>query len=112
MECVFCQIAQGKIPVDIVYYNDRSVAFRARDAEAPVHLIVAPKQHTLMGDFAVVEMPSMIDLVNTIVASLKLTSGYRLVINQGVDAGQTVEHLHMHLLAGRSLGDICTEFRS
>lgn len=102
---LFTKIINREIPGDIVYEDDRVVAFRDIDPKAPVHIIIVPRA----------EIPGLADLpdegdhlgilnaAKTIAEQQGLTNGYRLVINQGEEAGQTVPHLHAHLLGGRKL---------
>ena len=106
-DTLFSKIISREIPADIVYEDDRCLAFRDITPQAPVHILVIPKKPipslaevspddgTLLGHLLLT--------VNTIAASEGLTNGYRTVINTGTDGGQTVYHLHVHLLGGRSL---------
>jgi histidine triad (HIT) family protein len=107
-DCIFCKIIDGKLPSDIVYRDERIIAFRDINPIAPVHLLIIPRKH----------IPSIRDLKDndlpilgqmTVVAN-KLArdegiadGGYRLILNCGPEAGQTVFHIHMHLLGGRTL---------
>ena len=105
--CLFCRIVAGEIPADIVRESDRTVAFRDINPQAPVHVLVVPRGHrpnaaaladadpvlagTLLGDAAAV-------------AEQEGLSDYRLVLNTGPHAGQSVFHVHVHVLGGRDLG--------
>ena len=106
--CIFCKIIDGELPSDIVYRDERVIGFRDINPIAPVHLLIIPRKH----------IPSIRDLSDddlsllshmTVVAN-KLADdegiangGYRLIINCGPEAGQTVFHIHMHVLGGRTL---------
>ncbi|PIP24146.1 MAG: histidine triad nucleotide-binding protein [Candidatus Nealsonbacteria bacterium CG02_land_8_20_14_3_00_37_10] len=107
-ECIFCKIVKKEIPADIVYENDRVVAFKNINPVAPVHVLIIPKFHipslnhlgledkTLMGELILV--------AQKIAREQGVDkSGYRLVLNMGKDAGQTVDHLHLHLIGGEKL---------
>ncbi|MDX2066433.1 MAG: histidine triad nucleotide-binding protein [Fimbriimonadaceae bacterium] len=105
MPTLFTRIIQREIPAEIVYEDDHVVAFRDIDPKAPVHLLLVPRAE-ISGVADVPETGDHQHLLNAarrIAEQLDLRDGYRLVINQGEHAGQTVPHLHMHLLAGRPL---------
>lgn len=108
MDCLFCKIASGAIPVERVYEDERMVAFPDINPQAPVHVLVIPKQHIPSHAHAAAgdaEMMGHLLWAAAEVARKKgLTKGYRLVINSGADAGQTVDHLHLHVLGGRPMG--------
>jgi histidine triad (HIT) family protein len=102
--CVFCKIIRKEIPSQVVYEDDRTLAFHDIHPAAPVHILVVPKSHLE----TVAEVPSGDPLVSVLVeraaaiaAQWGLREGYRLVINTGDNGGQTVYHLHLHLLGGR-----------
>ena len=107
-KCVFCDIVQGKIPADRVYEDDLIIAFNDIAPQAPVHVLIIPKEH-LTGLKQLTDRHA--DLLNSIhQAVLKISRdksvydcGFRLVVNSGPDAGQAVDHLHYHLLGGRKL---------
>lgn len=105
---IFKRIIDGEIPADIVYEDERCLAFRDINAQAPVHVLIIPRQeiasidHLEEADEAVVG--HLFTAARKIAAQLGLADGYRTVINCGRDAGQTVDHLHVHLLGGRALG--------
>lgn len=104
MATLFTKIIAGEIPADIVYQDEHCVAFRDINPQAPVHVLIVPRAEIP----GVADVPATGDHQHLLNAARKiaeqegLTSGYRLVINQGVEAGQTVDHLHVHLLGGRA----------
>jgi histidine triad (HIT) family protein len=104
--CLFCKIVQGAIPCDKLFEDDEVLAFRDISPEAPVHFLVIPKQH-INGPAAVtVEDEQIIGKMMRIgneVAKQEGIENFRLVFNNGEQAGQTVFHIHMHVLGGRSL---------
>ena len=106
-DTLFSKIIRREIPADIVYEDDRCLAFRDITPQAPVHILVIPKKpipslaDASQDDLAM--LGHLLLTVSTIAASEGLTNGYRTVINTGIDGGQTVYHLHVHLLGGRSL---------
>ncbi len=107
--CVFCQIVQGNADATILHRDRRLVAFRDIHPVAPIHILVVPIQHvsSLNEADAADEslLGAMIQLARQLAAREKLgQTGYRLVINTGADAGQSVLHVHLHLLGGRRMG--------
>lgn len=108
MKCLFCDIAAGTIPSEIVFETDDVLAFRDINPAAPVHVLVIPKEH-IDGVDAVDETHT--DLLGRLMlAAVEISKsegvagkGFRLVINQGREGGQSVGHLHVHLLAGRQM---------
>ena len=108
MDCIFCKIAAGQIPAQLIYEDSRVIAFRDIKPEARVHVLLVPRKHiervsdlSSDDDFQLV---SEIHRVAIKIASNEgLSSGFRLVTNSGPDAGQTVNHLHYHLLGGRRM---------
>ena len=107
-DCIFCKIVEGQIPADKVYEDDKVLAFRDIEPEAPVHIVIIPKKHIISlneVDKEELEVISHILLVTKNIASENgiAKTGYRLVNNCGTDGGQTVSHLHFHLLGGRNL---------
>ncbi len=109
MDCLFCKIAAGEIPSNKVYEDDKVLAFYDIEPKAPVHVLIIPKTH-LAGVRDVTADNSAIvahifAVILRIAAELGVTD-YRIVTNNGADAGQTVGHLHFHLLAGRVLGEM------
>jgi histidine triad (HIT) family protein len=103
--CVFCKIARGELPAAIVGQNDQALAFRDLDAKAPVHVLVIPRKHVASLEAA--DDPAMLGEVLALAAEVArtegLSGGYRVVINTGPDGGQTVHHLHAHVLGGRNM---------
>jgi histidine triad (HIT) family protein len=105
MATLFTKIIQREIPADIVYEDEHVVAFRDIDPKAPTHIVIVPRQE-IPGLATLPETGDHLAILNaakTIAEQQGLTGGYRLVINQGEDAGQSVPHLHAHLLGGRKL---------
>ncbi len=106
-ECIFCQIASGEIQSEILYQDEKFLIIRDVNPCAPVHLLIIPKEHIesidAVNEFA--EVGAMLKLAVTMSRELGINeTGYRLVINTGAAGGQSVEHLHIHLLGGRNLG--------
>ncbi|MCW5937138.1 MAG: histidine triad nucleotide-binding protein [Fimbriimonadaceae bacterium] len=105
MATLFTKIIAREIPADIVYEDDHVVAFRDIDPKAPVHVLIVPRQE-IAGLAEVPEEGDHLYLLNAarkVAEILEIENGYRLVINQGEHAGQTVPHLHAHLLGGRPM---------
>lgn len=104
--CIFCKIIDGKIPAGKVSEDDYSISIKDVNPQAPTHILVIPKNH--FANLTEVEDKEMLGNlfmhVQRIVKSEKLNNGFRAVVNTGVEGGQTVDHLHIHVLAGRSLG--------
>ena len=110
-DCIFCKINNREIKSPIPYSNNTSFAIKDIAPKAPIHFLIIPKIHlTNFTDFADQDFDSMKDmfkLASEIVKQENIShTGYRLVINQGSDAGQQVPHLHLHLLAGIQLGEM------
>lgn len=107
MECIFCKIASGEIPAKKLYEDELAVAFADIDPKAPVHVLVIPKRHVASLAELGAQDEALIGHLQLVAAQLareqKLEDGYRVVINTGPEGGQTVEHLHLHLLGGRSM---------
>ena len=102
-DCIFCKIAAGEIPSTVVYEDDRVIAFDDLNPQMPVHTLIIPKEHYAnIGDDVPDELLGYV--FNTVkkVASIKgiAESGYRVIVNTGSDAQQTVHHLHVHVLGG------------
>jgi histidine triad (HIT) family protein len=107
-ETIFSKIIRREIPADIVYEDDLVLAFKDVNPQAPVHILVIPKKpipkladaespdHALLGHLLLT--------VKRVAQQVGLDNGYRVVINTGADGGQTVDHLHLHILGGRHLG--------
>lgn len=107
MDCIFCKIVKGEIPSTKVYEDDLMLAFRDLDPQAPVHILMIPKEHIASVDEITEENASVVANIfataKKIAAAEGLENGYRIVNNCGEDGGQTVKHLHFHLLGGRSM---------
>lgn len=108
MDCIFCKIASGEIPAEIVYENEHVVAFKDIAPEAPVHIVVIPKKHyTNIIDMDETELSSVLEIHKAIRKIAEDTGiaedGFRIVNNCNEQGGQTVFHLHYHLLGGRNL---------
>ena len=106
-DCIFCKIASGDIPSNKVYEDDQILAFYDLDPQAPVHVLVIPKKHLDSLSAATEEDAPLLShillKVKDIAAELGLENGYRVVINTGDDGGQTVKHLHVHILGRRAM---------
>jgi histidine triad (HIT) family protein len=106
-DCLFCRIVRGEIPAQIVAETDDCVAFRDVDPQAPVHVLVVPREH--VASLSDAQDPAMVGRLALLAARIAddagiAQSGYRTVINTNGDAGQTVPHIHLHLLGGRHMG--------
>jgi histidine triad (HIT) family protein len=105
MPTLFTKIINREIPADIVYEDDHVIAFRDIDPKAPTHIVIATK-HEIQGLATLPETGDHTHILNAakkIAEKLNLENGYRLVINQGEDGGQSIDHLHAHLLGGRKM---------
>ncbi len=107
-ECLFCRIVAGDIPADIVYENDRLLAFRDISPQAPIHILLIPREHiATINDLD----EAHADIIGQLFLAAKAIArnegiaddGYRVVMNCNAGAGQTVFHLHLHLLGGRQM---------
>jgi len=107
-DTIFSKIIRREIPADIIYEDDLCLAFRDITPQAPVHILVIPKKPIPQIELAESEDHALLGhlllTVKRVAAQVGLTNGYRVVINNGVDGGQTVNHLHLHILGGRQLG--------
>jgi histidine triad (HIT) family protein len=107
MSCLFCKIIDGSIPSTNVYEDDRCVAFADIHPHAPVHVLIVPRKHIRsLAEAAGEDVPllgHLLWVVAEIARQKGLRGGYRTTINTGDDGGQTVEHLHLHLLGGRTM---------
>ncbi|MEO7043605.1 MAG: histidine triad nucleotide-binding protein [Gemmatimonadaceae bacterium] len=103
--CIFCRIVRGDIPADIVATSAEAVAFRDLDPKAPVHVLVIPKKHigSLDDSPDPAVLGEVLALATTVARTEGLGGGYRVVFNTGPDGGQTVGHLHAHVLGGRHM---------
>ena len=109
MDCLFCKIINGEIPSDKVYENDKVYAFRDIAPQAPIHVVIVPKTHIASANDITADNSSAVaniyEAIPEIAKSLGISkSGYRIVNNCGMDAGQTVFHIHFHLLGGETGG--------
>ena len=107
MDCLFCAIAAGDIPSTKVYEDDSILAFRDIAPQAPTHILVIPKTHITGVSAITAEHIALIGHIFAVIPEIArqegLENGYRIVSNCGPDAGQTVNHLHFHILGGRPL---------
>lgn len=106
--CIFCSIAEGKIPSDKVYEDDKVLAFKDINPEAPIHVLIIPKVH--IGSINELEEVHKELIGHVFITAKRLAKelginegGYRIVSNCGENGGQTVQHIHFHMLGGRSL---------
>ena len=108
MDCVFCKIINGDIPSTKVFEDDSVLAFKDINPNAPVHVLVIPKKHIDSIDSVcennIEDVSAVIARIPKIAKLCGLTNGYRVITNVGEDGGQTVGHIHFHILAGRNLG--------
>ena len=106
-DCLFCKIVKGDIPSTKVYEDEVVYAFRDINPQAPTHILVIPKAHlSSVNDVNIVNsavVARIFEVIPQIAAAEGLTGGYRVVSNCGADAGQTVHHLHFHILGGKEL---------
>lgn len=105
-DCIFCKIVAGEIPASVVYETDNVLAFRDLNPQAPTHILIIPKKHiATVNDIAPedAQITGELFLAAKAIAAQEglVESGYRLTMNCGGDAGQTVFHIHLHMLAGR-----------
>jgi histidine triad (HIT) family protein len=107
VDCLFCNIIAGKIPAKKVYEDDRTFAFEDLRPQAPTHVLIIPKKHIVGLDQAMEADADIIGYCQLVAAKIarerQITNGFRTVYNVGPDAGQTVFHLHLHLLGGRKM---------
>lgn len=108
-DCLFCKIAAGEIPSTKVYEDETVLAFRDINPQAPVHILVIPKIHIASAAEVNEENADAVSAcfmaISKIAKQEKLDSGFRVISNVGEDAGQTVKHLHFHILAGVNMGE-------
>jgi histidine triad (HIT) family protein len=107
-DCVFCRIGRGEIPADIVYKDDEVVAFRDINPQGPVHVVIIPVEHIPGIKEAEERHQGLVGKLMLVAARIAqdegiADSGYRLVVNQGREAGQSVDHLHVHVIGGRAM---------
>ena len=105
-DCLFCRIVAGEVPADVVGQDERVMAFRDVTPQAPVHVLVVPREHHAdVATLAVADPDALVALVRmgAQIAQDEVGGQFRLVFNSGPDAGQSVYHVHGHVLGGRSL---------
>lgn len=106
-DCLFCKIAAGEIPVDVVLETDSALAFRDIDPQAPTHVLVIPREHFADANALAQRNPGLagevLALATKVAEHEGLDAGYRIVTNTGPDGGQSVDHIHLHVLGGRPL---------
>lgn len=107
-DCVFCKIINGEIKSEKIYEDENCIIIKDVYPIAPIHLLMIPKNHYAKLEEASVseamELAFMLNKLSQIKNDLGLKNGYRIIINQGDDAGQSVHHLHLHILGGKKLG--------
>ncbi len=107
--CLFCKIIAGEIPSSKVYEDEKVLAFRDINPQAPVHILVVPKEHVVsaadISEKNSALVASCFEAISRIAKQEGLESGFRVINNCGEDGGQTVPHLHFHILAGTKLGE-------
>ena len=107
-DCLFCKFAKGEIPVNKVYEDEDFIVIRDINPQAKNHFLAIPKTHfKLLSEMTEDDaelLKRILKKIPTLEKELELTNGYRLVIKQGDDAGQTVPHLHIHILSGQKMG--------
>jgi histidine triad (HIT) family protein len=107
MDCIFCKIAAGEIPTTAVYQDQLAYAFGDINPKAPVHILIIPREHIGSLAEAGAEHRTLLGHLMRAAAEIArqkgLAKGYRVVINSGADGGQTVDHLHLHLMGGRQM---------
>ena len=108
MNCLFCRIVAGETPADVIYKDERCLAFRDTNPQSPVHVLVVPRDHLDSLDDAAQKDEAPLGHLLRVAARVAneqglSESGYRTVINTGAGAGQSVFHLHLHVLGGRQL---------
>jgi histidine triad (HIT) family protein len=108
MKCLFCKIIDQEIPAKIIYEDDKVVAFNDINPQAPVHILIIPRQHIATSNDLQPEHEELVGHIVTVAQKLAkqleiAESGYRIVMNCNSDGGQAVYHLHLHLLGGRKL---------
>ncbi len=108
MSCIFCQIAAGEIESEIVYEDEQVVAFRDTNPQAPVHILIIPREHIPSIEEASAADTELLGHCSLVAAQIArrediAEDGYRLLTNVGPDGGQSVDHMHFHLLGGRPM---------
>lgn len=107
-DCLFCQIVEGKIPSTKVHETETVLAFEDINPGAPTHVLVIPKEHIVSAHELTTEygplLADMFEVMRTVADSAEIESGYRIVTNIGKGAGQSVFHIHFHVMGGRPMG--------
>lgn len=108
MDCIFCKIVNGEIPSNKAYEDDKVLAFYDLEPQAPVHILIIPKEHIASAADITAENSAVISHIFEVAAIIAkekgLDNGFRIVNNCGDSAGQTVKHIHFHLMGGRDFG--------
>ncbi len=108
-DCLFCKIIAGEIPCSKVYEDEKVFAFRDINPQAPVHVLIVPRKHIACADDIKScnsgSVKAVFEAVPKIAAEEGLSNGYRIINNCGEDGGQTVKHIHFHLLGGKKMGE-------
>ena len=107
-DCIFCKIAAGEIPSTVVFEDDDVIAIEDLNPQAPVHVLVMPKAHhdNIVDDVPADTLAAMVNAISEVVSAKGLGErGFRVIANTGADAGQTVNHLHLHVLGGKPMGE-------
>lgn len=108
MNCIFCKIAKGEIPSNKAYEDDKVLAFYDLEPQAPVHILIIPKEHIAscaeISESNSAVIAHIFEVAAKLGNELGLENGYRIVNNCGADGGQTVHHLHFHFMGGRQFG--------
>ena len=107
MDCIFCKIINGEIPSSLIYEDDQVIAFKDINPQAPVHYLVIPKEHIKSADYITEENKGLIGHIIFVASKIAkeegLEDGYRIINNCGGDGGQTVDHIHFHVLGKRKM---------
>ena len=107
MDCIFCMIAEGKIPSTKVYEDDSVLAFRDINPQTPVHVLVIPKAHIASADEITADNSDVVahifEVIPKIAKEEGLANGYRVITNIGPDGAQSVHHMHFHIMGGKKL---------
>lgn len=107
MSCLFCKIIAGEIPSSKVYEDEKVYAFRDINPQAPVHVLVVPREHIESADAVCADnaqsVAAVFEAIPRVAAACGLTNGYRVITNVGEDGCQTVKHIHFHVLGGEKL---------
>jgi histidine triad (HIT) family protein len=108
--CIFCKIINGEIPTNKIYEDEYVLAFKDLNPQMPVHVLIVPKKHidsiATLNEKDEIIVGKIFTAINKIAKELNIAqNGFRVISNSGEDAGQTVKHLHFHLLAGKKMGE-------